>query len=345
MATPGDRDLPRHGGDLAFANARYGEPPDGWLDLSTGINPVPYPGPLPLESDLARLPSPDALDRLLVTARSAYAVPDDDDAIIATPGTEIAIRLLPLVAPPGTVAIVSPTYGSHGEAWTGTERAVIAVSAIDFVPADAKIVVLANPNNPDGRIADVHRLISLAERKSQSGGLLIVDEAFADLVPSASLVPHLSGLPAVVLRSFGKFYGMAGLRLGFIAGPADAVVRIRRLLGDWPVSGPAIRVGALALADRGWRNDTIRRLAKDAARLRAVLASNGLTVVGGTDLFVLVESLAAGAIHRGLAEQGIWTRAFPEHRRWLRIGLPGDDAGFARLEHALASLRTPAAVR
>jgi cobalamin biosynthetic protein CobC len=345
MAYPGDRQsLPRHGGDLAHATALYGEPRGGWLDLSTGINPIPYPAPPIGPADLGRLPDPDRLARLIATARDAYAVPDGV-RLIAAPGSEIAIRLLPLVAPAGKVAILAPTYGSHREAWANAGRAVVAVGSVEANPDDAAILVLANPNNPDGRLTETDPLVHLAEGLGRRGGLLIVDEAFADLAPEASLIPHLAGLPAVVLRSLGKFYGLAGLRLGFVAGAEPDLGRLETLLGDWPVSGPAIAAGEAALADAPWRDATRRRLSRDAARLRALLRAHGLTVLGGSDLFVLVGDRNALALHRRLAERGIWTRAFAEEPTWLRLGLPADDAGFARLDQALAALVALTAAR
>ncbi len=339
MADPGKIN-PRHGGDLAFARAHYGEPAAGWLDLSTGINPNPYPAPAITPDDLARLPDRDGLARLIEAARGAYSIPDGV-GMIATPGSEIAIRLLPLAAPAGKVAIIGPTYSSHHDAWANAGRTVVAVAA-DAIPDDAAVVVLANPNNPDGRIVEAGRLITFARRFGAGGGLTIVDEAFADLTPETSLAPRLAGVSAVLLRSFGKFHGLAGLRLGFVAGKVTVLQRLQALIGDWPVSGAAIAIGTAALADAGWRGKARRRLARDAKRLRALLTAHGLAVLGSTDLFVLAAGPDTG-LHRRLAEHGIWTRAFADEPSWLRIGLPGDDEAFARLEAALAAVTVRAA--
>ena len=333
---------PRHGGDLAFATARYGAPAAGWLDLSTGINPRPYPAPPVLSQDLSRLPDRDALSALVASGRGVYGVPAEVP-LIATPGSEIALRLLPLVAPEGGVGIVSPTYPSHGEAWANAGRPVVRLAGTDAVADEVSVVVVTNPNNPDGRAFPPRRLAELAAQLGRRGGLLVVDEAFADLAPEASLIPRLAGLPAVVLRSFGKFFGLPGLRFGFVVGAEGCVARLEALLGDWPVSGPAIAIGKAALADTQWRDETRQQLARDAARLRSLLAGHGLAVVGGTDLFVLCATPDTGALHRRLGERGIWTRAFAEERTWLRFGLPADDSGFARLDRALAEITAPAA--
>lgn len=328
-----DITYPRHGGDLAFARARYGE----MLDLSTGVCPYQY-GPLSGHCrGLGRLPGTDDLRRLVATARRTYGVPADA-GLIAAPGSEIAIRLIPIVAPPGSVAIVGPTYGSHAEAWRSAGRDVIEVESLEGVPASARIVVVGNPNNPDGRITAPHLLASLARRLGANGGLLIVDEAFADVAPEVSLVPHLAELPALVLRSFGKFYGLPGLRLGFVAGTPALVERLRTLFGDWPVSAPAIEIGTAALADDDWRDKTRTRVKVESARVRDVLTRHALTIKGGTDLFTLIEDNDAAALHEGLARRGIWTRAFAAKPTWLRVGLPGD-GGLEKLDRALSEIR------
>ena len=332
-----DAGHPRHGGDLAWATRRYGTPEAGWLDLSTGINPVPYPAPQELADALFRLPGRDDLDALIAAASAAYGVPSGT-GILAVPGTETAIRLLPLVAPQGSVAVVSPTYASHAEAWSAAGRAVVAARSVEDLPADTAIVVVGNPNNPDGRMTEPGRLAALARRLGARGGLLVVDEAFTDAAPDTSLMQELRGLPAIVLRSLGKFYGLPGLRLGFVAGDATALARLAPLLGDWPVSGPAIAVGRAALADDGWRTATRERLARDVDRLHEIVDRHLLEVVGGTDLFLLIDDAAAGQIHRHLAARGIWTRTFPYEPRWLRLGLPPDH-GFDRVDAALAGIR------
>ena len=324
---------PRHGGDLAFARARYGE----MLDLSTGLCPYQY-GPLSGHlRGLERLPGTDDLGRLVATARRTYGVPADA-ALIAVPGSEMAIRLIPLVVPAGPVAIVGPTYGSHGEAWRNAGRDVVDVESLEAVPASARIVVVGNPNNPDGRITAPLPLASLARQLGADGGLLIVDEAFADVAPEVSLAPHLGGLPALVLRSFGKFYGLPGLRLGFVAGAPTLVERLRTLFGDWPVSVPAIDIGTAALADDDWRDRTLTRLKEESAQLHDMLTGHGLAIKGGTDLFTLIEDDDAAALHEGLARRGIWTRAFPGKPTWLRVGLPGD-GGLEKLDRTLGGIR------
>jgi cobalamin biosynthetic protein CobC len=327
---PGE--TPRHGGALIAASRAYGIAPADWLDLSTGINPLAYPLPPFDHGDVARLPDPERIAGLIDAARAAYGA-RPDTAILPVGGTDLAIRLLPMLVPPSVVAIVSPTYSGHGEAWRDAGHQVLAVPDLQSALAAAPIVVLANPNNPDGRINTPAELAAAAT-DGAVGRLLIVDEAFCDLTPEISLVPQLPN-SAVVLRSFGKFYGLAGLRLGFVVGSGAIVERLRRILGDWPVSGPAIAAGTAALADAPWQAATRERLALNRLRLDVALSAQGLDRIEGTDLFRTVHTPYAARLHVELAQQGVWTRIFDAQAERIRIGLPAPDA-FGRWESALA---------
>ena len=236
------------------------------------------------------------------------------------------------------MTVLGPTYSGHVEAWRDAGRDVsVAPSPADLSP-DCRIVVLVNPNNPDGRRVAPGELVDLAGRLAAVGGLLVVDEAFADLEPEGSVLPRLGDEPIVVLRSFGKFYGLAGLRLGFALGHADVVARLGRLVGDWPVSGTAIRLGRQALADTDWQAETRARLRRGRERLAGLLAASGLGIAGGTDLFQLAVAADAVGLHEALARQGVWTRIFADQPGRVRFGLPADDQ-FDRLAAALVRRR------
>lgn len=321
-----------HGGDLAAAIARHGGAPGDWLDLSTGINPRAWPHPKslpPLAGPLwQRLPDPDGLEALLTAARRAYSVPPVA-AIVAAPGASALIRLAPRLARPATVAIPTPTYNELGpafaaEGWRVTDRPGPGVTA----------AVIVNPNNPDGRLWSRRDLLLLAEALD----LLVVDESFADPSPELSLAPSTGRDSLVVLRSFGKFFGLAGLRLGFAIGAPAAIARLAELLGPWAVSGPATEIGARALADAGWITAERARLKADAGRLSELGRAAGWREVGGTALFRTFDTADARTARDRLAASQIWSRIFPHSRSWLRLGLPGD-AGWVRLEAALKARR------
>ncbi|MBI5163729.1 MAG: threonine-phosphate decarboxylase [Magnetospirillum sp.] len=319
--------LPLHGGDLAAAEVRWGRPSAGWLDLSTGVNPWPYPLPPLPDSAWHRLPGTAEEGALRRAAAYRYRLPGAD-FVLPAPGSGALIQALPRVYPPGPVAVVGPTYGEHARAWTAAGHEVRPVESL-AAAAGAPVVVVVNPNNPDGR------LLSPEAVAATRCTLLVVDEAFGDVVPEASVVPRLRpGM--VVLRSFGKFYGLAGLRLGFALGLPAQLAPVATALGPWAVSGPALAVGAKALADDGWALATRAHLAAMASRLDAVLGEAGLTVVGGTTLFRLARHPEAGTLWNRLGRAGILVRSFAERPGLLRFGLPGSEAELARLSQSLS---------
>ena len=229
---------------------------------------------------------------------------------------------------------MSPTYGEHGHVWRRAGHEVSEIDRLEMA-GDYEIVVVTNPNNPDGRICEPARLAGLSDALAESGGWLIVDEAFADVTPAISLAP-LAGRPGLILlRSFGKFFGLAGLRLGFAAGPTDLISAFETRLGPWAVSGPAMEIGTRALRDSMWIETTRAVLAARRARLDTALQAAGFSVMGGTDLFRLTAHDHAPAFYAHLGRSGILVRNFPEHPNWLRFGLPGSEADFLRLEKAL----------
>lgn len=326
-----------HGGDLTVAVERFGGTPDDWLDLSTGINPHAYPVPAKLPAPLwTALPSRAGHDRLLTAARQAYTVPDAL-GVVAAPGTQILLSLLPRLLPDGPVAIAAPTYSSHAKVWEREGRKPVELSSIYSPPADAKIVLLVNPNNPDGRLIDVKSLKEIAGTLTARGGFLVIDEAFADVIPGASILPHLAGENVLVLRSFGKFFGLAGLRLGFLCGPREITSRMDALLESWSVSGPAQEIGAAALKDSQWQDAMTRQLVDEMADLSLMLAEHQLSVFGGTPLYALAGLRKAHALQEALARQKVWTRVFDYAPTWIRFGLPGGADNLDRLSRALGA--------
>jgi cobalamin biosynthetic protein CobC len=319
--------LPRdHGGDLGAAIARYGADGPVWIDLSTGVNRRPYPAP-PLPLDVwTRLPQAEPLAALIEAARGLYGAAG---CVVAAPGAQALIQLAPRLAPPGSVAVVSPTYNEHAAAFTAEGWTVRAVTEPEEAGPDEALVVV-NPNNPDGRPWPAARLARLADRP-----LLVVDESFADADPAQSLAA-LAAPNLVVLRSFGKFFGLAGLRLGFAICSPSMAADLQRMLGPWAVSGPAIAIGTQALSDAEWIAAARAELAADAARLDRLAAKTGWSLVGGTALFRTYDAGCAAHAQDRLAARRIWTRRFPYSAGWLRIGLPGAPEEWARVAEALA---------
>jgi cobalamin biosynthesis protein CobC len=322
-----------HGGDLDAARSAHPDAPGPWIDLSTGINPDPYPVP---ELDLAswsQLPQPSQELALRAAAARRYRV-DDVSMVVAAPGTQSLIQLLPRLFSRSRVAILGPTYAEHAVAWRREGHDVVEINDL-AAAANLDGVVVVNPDNPTGRIVPAQDLRELAAFLHRRAGFLVVDEAFADVMPlHLSIVPDLP--PAtIVLRSFGKTYGLAGLRLGFAIAHEQTAVRLLDLLGPWCVSVPAIAIGASALADDRWLEISIASLTERCRRLDALLESSGGTILGGTLLFRLVSYSSAADVADTLGRHGIHVRRFAEHPTWLRFGLPGSEQAWRRLELAL----------
>lgn len=322
-----------HGGRLADACARFGGAPEDWLDLSTGINPVPWQPPPALAIDWRGLPQAQAL--ALLEARAAGHFGVQPGLCMALPGSEVALRLLARVLDlPGRYPPLA--YGTYRDAFARGE----ALASREDLPSHATAIVLGNPNNPDGTVLSRARALALLAHQEAHGGWLIVDEAFADGAPDASVAalvaPHRR---LIVLRSFGKFFGLAGLRLGFAIAPERALAALRHLLGDWPVHAAALAFGAAAYADRAWIAQTRQALPVRAAALDGVLRRHGLASEGACPLFRLVRTPEAGRLFAMLSRRHILTRPFADHPDLLRFGLPADDAGLVRLDAALAQGR------
>lgn len=330
-----------HGGRVDLAAQAYPDAPRPWIDLSTGINPVAYPvPPLPPEA-FARLPLAADLDHLCAAAAEAYGLPPGA-VMLPTPGSEIAIRLAPRVlteTPELQLGILTPTYSSHAAAWRAAGAQIHELTALPDLDAALDALVIVNPNNPDGRAVDAAALAAFAQRWCAAGKRLIVDEAFAEVRPELSLLRG-PALPRgmVVLRSLGKFFGLAGVRLGFVAVDAQDAAPWRDLLGDWAASGPACVIAARALRDAEWIATTRTRLAAERRRLDATLATADLAACGGTDLFGFYEDKNGRDLVDAFARAGILIRGFTHSPHRYRFGLPGDVAAWQRLEEACAGL-------
>jgi len=328
----------RHGGALDRAIAQHGGPRDEWLDLSTGINPVAYPVPEMDANVWQRLPDEALVRDCLDAARDYYRVPKGA-GIVAAPGTQAIIQWLPILFNYlDRAAIVSPTYGEYAQVFHAAGVGVETPAGLPDGDAAGPLLVVGQPNNPDGRLWPVDRIAALANG-ADAVRMTIVDEAFADVTPEHSLVPMTGGPGLTVLRSFGKFFGLAGVRLGFAIGDKDVIAALEQMIGPWAVPGPALAIGAKAMRDAGWIAAARARLAADSARLEALLEQAGMRIAGRTDLFVLAENDAATKAAEELAKRRILVRTFDHDTRWMRFGLPGKEQEFALLESALAAIR------
>jgi cobalamin biosynthetic protein CobC len=323
-----EQGMREHGGNLDLAQQRFGGRAEDWIDLSTGINRLPYPvGELSARAWSA-LPSRAEIDALHQAARHAYRT---RAPIVALGGAQAAIQLLPQLAPPGRARILAPTYNEYVGVLSAAGWDVQEVSELNAL-AGADLAIVVNPNNPDGRCFAPKDLLALLPRV----GRLVIDESFADAVPQMSLASEADRPGLLILRSFGKFYGLAGLRLGFAIGDAADIAKLAAMSGPWPVSGAAIAIGCRALRDDAWAEATSARLVRDCVRLDEMAQAQGWRLVGSAPLFRLYETPDALAAQERLARGHIWSRVFAQKPTWLRLGLPGSESEWTRLAEVLA---------
>lgn len=325
-----------HGGSLGRARSLFPDAPEPWVDLSTGINPHSYPlFDLPATA-LTRLPEPARSRELAAVAAKTYSAPTPSHVALA-PGTQIFLHRVFSLVKPGRAAILGPTYAEHARAAALVGHSAAELSDFSAL-ADADLAVVVNPNNPDGRIVSRADLLALAETLRRRGGLLVVDEAFMDVGPQEeSLCGDVGQGGIVVLRSLGKFFGLAGVRLGFAIASPDIAQRLDAEFGPWSVSGPALEYGIRALNDLAWQDAMRVHLSADTSRLDTLLAAHGVPVDGGTNLFRHVTTESAESVFVALGGRGILVRNFSDRPNELRVGLPGNEAEWQRLEAALAA--------
>jgi cobalamin biosynthetic protein CobC len=329
-----------HGGGITAAATAFGGRPEDWLDLSTGINPCPVALPEIPARAWHRLPDRHLVDAARFAARDHYG--SGEILPLPVPGTQSVIQLLPrlvgaderIAVTDDRIAVVSPTYGEYARAFTSAGFAVDAVNDVTAIGAAHRLAVVVNPNNPDGRIWPAETLVALHDRIKAANGFLVVDEAFGDTNPALSLAsraPQLSNL--VIFRSFGKFFGLAGLRLGFAIAGENILERFEDWLGPWAVSGPALSLAASLL--RSDVSPIHSRIEERSIGLHTALDGAGLRIAGGTALFTLVNDARASDIYTYLCQHHILVRKFDNAPDWLRFGLAPDPAADRRLGEAL----------
>ncbi len=322
-----------HGGRLLRAAREYGIAPSDWLDLSTGISPFAWPVPPIPAAAWTRLPDDD--DGLVEVARAYYGAPQ----LLPLAGSQAAIQALPRLRRESCVGVIAPGYNEHAHAWLQAGHQVVNMPAETLLAQadDLDVMVLIHPNNPGGERFSRGTLLDLHARLAERSGWLIVDEAFMDVTPEHSLCPEADREGLIVLRSVGKFFGLAGARAGFACASVGLLDALGDLLGPWTLSGPTRHVLHQALADVQWQRGARQRLQACSARLAELLAQHGLTPTAGCAFFQWWRDERAHALHRALATRGVFTRLFDAPAS-LRFGLPGNDAAFDGLDAALRDI-------
>ncbi len=333
LLQPDQQGILHHGGRLRTAAVRYAIPLEDWLDLSTGINPDGWPVKTMPASIWARLPEDE--DELNTIAGYYYGT----DSILPVAGSQAAIQALPQLRKPSRVNVLNPGYAEHAHAWQRANHSVSAVTPqqIESTLAATDVLVIIHPNNPTGDTFPVETILAWHAHLARRGGWLVVDEAFIDATPEHSIVSQTTSPGLIVLRSLGKFFGLAGARVGFVCAQTELLAQLNALLGPWTISTPARWVASQALQDKTWQKTTRQYLIQQSRRLQTLLVQHHLSPDGGCALFQWVQSPDAQSIHDKLAHQGILTRCF-KHPSSLRFGLPRTETDWQRLDRALANM-------
>lgn len=325
-----------HGGKLIQAARRYNIPVEEWVDLSTGLNPLPWPvSRVPMDA-WSHLPDDD--DDLMKVACDYY----DGKQGLPVAGSQAAIQIFPRLREQSSrIGVLEPAYAEHAHAWKTSGFSVTPLPAADIDQAvdQHDVILLVNPNNPTGECFSIEQCLNWHARLQERAGWLIVDEAFIDSTPEHSLVGYSQREGLIVLRSLGKFFGLAGARVGFVFAEQGLLTKLAALLGPWPISGPSRYIAKSALCDTKWQAETRNQLMHQRQRLQQLLISYGLAPDGGTTLFQWIKRTDACVIHQQLAEQGVLTRLFHKPAS-LRFGLPGSESDWQRLEQALSRLNS-----
>ena len=332
-----------HGGNLQQASEIYGVSMDAWLDMSTGISPWSYPVD-DLPSNVWR-DLPPSNDELIATAKKYYQI--DEQNVVVSPGSQLSIRLLPQLFAKSKVALPVLGYQEHALSWKLAGHQLCFYQNVEELIQlieDGKVdhAVVINPNNPSCEKTTKEKLSYIS---NSIKGVLLVDEAFMDFYQTApSQIPEssfgsaisLNAENVIVVRSIGKFFGLAGLRLGFVIGLHPVLQKLQTLFQPWAINHASMLISRQALADTQWQEQQRLKIKAGAKQLEPLLFSLCQDFqelrIENTALFcsVFAQSIDVQKLHKQLAMLGVWTRmSNPDDKQaWLRFGLVGDMESF-----------------
>ncbi|NQX89364.1 MAG: threonine-phosphate decarboxylase [Halioglobus sp.] len=333
-----------HGGNVSAAVKKFGTPRDQWIDMSTGVSPFSWPVP-PVPSTVWR-DLPDCDGQLERSAASCYGCPAE--AVLAVPGSQYALQHLPALLSPGRVAMPRRGYAEHRQAWAAAGHELVDyadTACLEALALDGSVdhVVLINPNNPTGDMLSAGQIAALAECVDHAGGHLVVDEAFVDVHEGSSVASLCPQPGLVVFRSIGKFFGLAGMRLGFMLAVPSLCRALEASMPPWLVSHPARWVGARALSDRAWQAAQRERLRCEARQWSLALAEAlpELPLVNATLFFTVTgRGDFCSALSVGLAQRAVLVRRFDpvDGQGMVRFGLPPTEVRDAVLDRIRESV-------
>lgn len=330
-----------HGGNLRQVAKKYGYPIEQWLDLSTGINPSGFkPAPLS-DACWQRLPEND--DGLIEAALNYYG----QSNFVLTPGSQWMIQNLPaiketLVGPEqidiGPVLLPKQGYQEHRLAWQESGFDIEYYEAQPTISQlnHCSVCVVIQPNNPTGQCYDQSQLNDWLAILKDNEAWLVVDEAFVDCTPDKSMLDRSGEEGLIVLRSIGKFFGLAGIRIGCIFAWTALLEKVNAAMGPWAISHPSREVAIQAFHNINWQRYAIEKCHDQSKKLRDVLIKYFQIKPTGTALFQTVYLDRSEEIFEHLCQHKILVRLL-DCQTGLRFGLPPDRPEcWQKLEQALA---------
>ena len=315
-----------HGGDIDLAIKKYGGEREDWIDLSTGINGTSYPWQQSIKFELRNLPSNKLLVNLERAASAAYKVAENTETA-AVSGAQQIISLLPICLKSyNSVAILGPTYNEYEKAFKSSGIKAQTVSEVSKL-SSSDIAIIVNPNNPTGKVIAEEILDDLSKKVR----ILIIDESFKTF--SSRRIQKFENV--IQINSLGKFFGLAGVRLGFVSGPSDFIKSVRRMLGPWPISSIAAEIGTIALNDNTWISEMEKILLEGSNVLHKACSTKNWKLVGKTNLFHTYATSSSLEVEKQFAAHYIWIRTFDYSETWVRLGIPTSKYEWTRVRQAL----------
>ena len=316
----------QHGGDIELAVKKYGGARENWIDLSTGINGASYPWQQNIGVELRNLPSNKLLVNLEEAASTAYKVAENTETA-AVSGAQQIINLLPICLKSyNSVAILGPTYNEYEKTFKNSGIKTQTVSQVSGL-SSSDIAIIVNPNNPTGKVIADETLDELSKKVR----ILIIDESFKMF--SSRRTQKFNNI--IQINSLGKFFGLAGVRLGFVSGPSDFIKTVKAILGPWPVSTLAAEIGIVALNDKVWISEMEKKLVTESNTLYEACSSKNWELIGKTSLFHTYATSSCLEVEKQFAAHGVWIRTFDYSKTWVRLGIPTSENEWTRVKRAL----------
>ena len=313
------------------------------------------------ESELARYPDPECRAlRQAIADRYGICY---DQIFCANGAADVIYRLAYAVRPKRAV-LIAPDFGEYAEALanvdasityyltgdaksgqngTGEQRSfAVDRGILSYINEETDLVIFSSPNNPSGCVTDTEILLDILDRCIECGALLVIDECFLDFLPDARRRTMLNYLgkskgKLLVLRAFTKFFGMAGLRIGWCAADDSLLLeKLQKAGPPWQVSTNAQVAGTAALTDTAYEEELRALTARERTYMQEALRDRGFSVIPGTANYILFYS-EDHELHEELSGHGIMIRDCGDYpgltSGWYRVAVRTREENELLLSH------------